>query len=192
MFSDLECDYINPIDLCNKLNQVRAEQLRERQCQRGAGNVLLGGADADRASNSVCAGTADGQLPRAASAVAAAGLKPDACVAMSSRRVRRGEALLSRSRAFFGSARSPVALSVRLLRLVWSPVRHSATKAAGPKRCEGNGKLARKTRYFLRIVRQETSYIAGRSQAHRGSVLEEARSCSCLPSCDSHLRCVAC
>lgn len=23
MFSDLECDYINPIDLCNKLNQVR-------------------------------------------------------------------------------------------------------------------------------------------------------------------------
>ncbi|CAG8719592.1 12724_t:CDS:2, partial [Acaulospora morrowiae] len=21
MFSDLECDYINPIDLCNKLNQ---------------------------------------------------------------------------------------------------------------------------------------------------------------------------
>ena len=22
MFSDLECDYINPIDLCNKLNQV--------------------------------------------------------------------------------------------------------------------------------------------------------------------------
>lgn len=24
MFSDLECDYINPIDLCNKLNQVLA------------------------------------------------------------------------------------------------------------------------------------------------------------------------
>lgn len=24
MFSDLECDYINPIDLCNKLNQVSA------------------------------------------------------------------------------------------------------------------------------------------------------------------------
>ena len=24
MFSDLECDYINPIDLCNKLNQVCA------------------------------------------------------------------------------------------------------------------------------------------------------------------------
>lgn len=24
MFSDLECDYINPIDLCNKLNQVGA------------------------------------------------------------------------------------------------------------------------------------------------------------------------
>lgn len=24
MFSDLECDYINPIDLCNKLNQVRS------------------------------------------------------------------------------------------------------------------------------------------------------------------------
>ena len=23
MFSDLECDYINPFDLCNKLNQVR-------------------------------------------------------------------------------------------------------------------------------------------------------------------------
>ena len=23
MFSDLECDYINPIDLCNRLNQVR-------------------------------------------------------------------------------------------------------------------------------------------------------------------------
>jgi hypothetical protein len=23
MFSDLETDYINPIDLCNKLNQVR-------------------------------------------------------------------------------------------------------------------------------------------------------------------------
>ena len=23
MFSDLECDYINPIDLCNKLNQVK-------------------------------------------------------------------------------------------------------------------------------------------------------------------------
>lgn len=23
MFSDLESDYINPIDLCNKLNQVR-------------------------------------------------------------------------------------------------------------------------------------------------------------------------
>jgi hypothetical protein len=23
MFSDLECDYINPIDLCNKLNTVR-------------------------------------------------------------------------------------------------------------------------------------------------------------------------
>jgi hypothetical protein len=22
MFSDLECDFINPIDLCNKLNQV--------------------------------------------------------------------------------------------------------------------------------------------------------------------------
>jgi len=22
MFSDLECDYINPIDMCNKLNQV--------------------------------------------------------------------------------------------------------------------------------------------------------------------------
>ena len=26
MFSDLECDYINPIDLCNKLNQVRVLQ----------------------------------------------------------------------------------------------------------------------------------------------------------------------
>ena len=25
MFSDLECDYINPIDLCNKLNQVWGE-----------------------------------------------------------------------------------------------------------------------------------------------------------------------
>ena len=25
MFSDLECDYINPIDLCNKLNQVRVQ-----------------------------------------------------------------------------------------------------------------------------------------------------------------------
>lgn len=25
MFSDLECDYINPIDLCNKLNQVRID-----------------------------------------------------------------------------------------------------------------------------------------------------------------------
>lgn len=25
MFSDLECDYINPIDLCNKLNQVRLQ-----------------------------------------------------------------------------------------------------------------------------------------------------------------------
>lgn len=25
MFSDLECDYINPIDLCNKLNQVRIQ-----------------------------------------------------------------------------------------------------------------------------------------------------------------------
>jgi hypothetical protein len=24
MFSDLECDYINPIDLCNKLNAVRS------------------------------------------------------------------------------------------------------------------------------------------------------------------------
>ena len=24
MFSDLECDYINPIDLCNKLNQVHS------------------------------------------------------------------------------------------------------------------------------------------------------------------------
>lgn len=23
MFSDLECDYINPIDLCSKLNMVR-------------------------------------------------------------------------------------------------------------------------------------------------------------------------
>jgi len=23
MFSDLECDYINPIDLCNQLNRVR-------------------------------------------------------------------------------------------------------------------------------------------------------------------------
>ena len=23
MFSDLESDYINPVDLCNKLNQVR-------------------------------------------------------------------------------------------------------------------------------------------------------------------------
>jgi hypothetical protein len=30
MFSDLECDYINPIDLCNKLNQVRTKY-RERQ-----------------------------------------------------------------------------------------------------------------------------------------------------------------
>jgi hypothetical protein len=28
MFSDLECDYINPIDLCNKLNQVRPRALR--------------------------------------------------------------------------------------------------------------------------------------------------------------------
>lgn len=27
MFSDLECDYINPIDLCNKLNQVKKEIL---------------------------------------------------------------------------------------------------------------------------------------------------------------------
>jgi Cornichon protein len=27
MFSDLECDYINPIDLCNKLNQVRTSPL---------------------------------------------------------------------------------------------------------------------------------------------------------------------
>ena len=26
MFSDLECDYINPIDLCNKLNQVCAAE----------------------------------------------------------------------------------------------------------------------------------------------------------------------
>jgi hypothetical protein len=26
MFSDLEVDYINPIDLCNQLNQVRASQ----------------------------------------------------------------------------------------------------------------------------------------------------------------------
>ena len=26
MFSDLECDYINPIDLCNKLNQVSCTQ----------------------------------------------------------------------------------------------------------------------------------------------------------------------
>lgn len=25
MFSDLECDYINPIDLCNKLNQVGSD-----------------------------------------------------------------------------------------------------------------------------------------------------------------------
>ena len=28
MFSDLECDYINPIDLCNKLNQVRKLKLQ--------------------------------------------------------------------------------------------------------------------------------------------------------------------
>jgi hypothetical protein len=28
MFSDLECDYINPIDLCNKLNQVRKDHVR--------------------------------------------------------------------------------------------------------------------------------------------------------------------
>lgn len=27
MFSDLECDYINPIDLCNKLNQVSLSTL---------------------------------------------------------------------------------------------------------------------------------------------------------------------
>jgi hypothetical protein len=27
MFSDLECDYINPIDLCNKLNQVSSPLL---------------------------------------------------------------------------------------------------------------------------------------------------------------------
>ena len=25
MFSDLQCDYINPVDLCNGLNMVRAE-----------------------------------------------------------------------------------------------------------------------------------------------------------------------
>ena len=28
MFSDLECDYINPIDLCNKLNQVSSTRTR--------------------------------------------------------------------------------------------------------------------------------------------------------------------
>lgn len=32
MFSDLECDYINPIDLCNKLNQVRVLQALVRLC----------------------------------------------------------------------------------------------------------------------------------------------------------------
>ena len=26
MYSDLECDYINPIDLCSKLNAVRSYQ----------------------------------------------------------------------------------------------------------------------------------------------------------------------
>ena len=31
MFSDLECDYINPIDLCNKLNQVRIPLSRQSQ-----------------------------------------------------------------------------------------------------------------------------------------------------------------
>ena len=30
MFSDLECDYINPIDLCNKLNQVRGRWTTRR------------------------------------------------------------------------------------------------------------------------------------------------------------------
>jgi hypothetical protein len=29
MFSDLESDYINPIDLCNKLNQVSSVFLQE-------------------------------------------------------------------------------------------------------------------------------------------------------------------
>ncbi|RUS23355.1 cornichon protein-domain-containing protein [Endogone sp. FLAS-F59071] len=38
MFSDLECDYINPIDLCNKLNQVRVEQAD----QNGGYNRVLG------------------------------------------------------------------------------------------------------------------------------------------------------
>ena len=29
MFSDLETDYINPIDLCNKLNQVRVRRFMD-------------------------------------------------------------------------------------------------------------------------------------------------------------------
>jgi len=31
MFSDLECDYINPIDLCNRLNQVRGTLISSTQ-----------------------------------------------------------------------------------------------------------------------------------------------------------------
>ena len=39
MFSDLECDYINPIDLCNKLNQVCTPLSRD--CQPPHNDDLL-------------------------------------------------------------------------------------------------------------------------------------------------------
>lgn len=35
MFSDLECDYINPIDLCNKLNQVSPATRRQTKAWQG-------------------------------------------------------------------------------------------------------------------------------------------------------------
>lgn len=38
MFSDLECDYINPIDLCSQLNRVRV--LRSSPVTRTFGLIL--------------------------------------------------------------------------------------------------------------------------------------------------------
>jgi hypothetical protein len=40
MFSDLECDFINPIDLCNKLNQVSL-YCRRGYCGMGSNSFAL-------------------------------------------------------------------------------------------------------------------------------------------------------
>ena len=80
MFSDLECDYINPIDLCNKLNHVRVA-------------ASLGVRSAYVRCPVRAAGTHSARLPRdALPAVGAMGGVPAQCAATGVQRqqVRRG------------------------------------------------------------------------------------------------------